>query len=157
MFDAFPAASRRLLRAILFTCLAFASSCLYPKGDGRVFVTSDPPGAEIWLDGGPTGKTTPASLDLGGPLAGDHLLEIRKKGYEPETRRLTAFKGLQVVRLDDGVTDFIVPPFPAWWTFGDLFFPLSYEWRYVPHDLFVRLFPDGTFRRSGETRPASGK
>lgn len=47
---------------------------------GRLQVVSEPSGAEIWLDGKDTGKTTPAKLSIpGGTL---HAIELRKENYK---------------------------------------------------------------------------
>ncbi|MCZ6779389.1 MAG: serine/threonine protein kinase [Acidobacteria bacterium] len=46
----------------------------------RLPLMSDPPGAEVWLDGETTGLRTPAGLDLG--ICGTHRVELKLKGYE---------------------------------------------------------------------------
>ena len=44
-------------------------------------VTSDPPGAQVVLDGRPSGRVTPAILD--GLAPGRHTLRLQKDGFEP--------------------------------------------------------------------------
>ena len=46
----------------------------------RLPLASDPPGAEVWLDGEATGLQTPASLDLG--ICGSYKVELKLKGHE---------------------------------------------------------------------------
>jgi hypothetical protein len=134
--------------------------CVYPAGDSRVFVTSDPPGADVMLDGEATGLTTPAILELGGACADDHRISVVKQGFEPEERRVTHYTRWRTSRWRDGAVEVGVWAFPMFWTFGDFFTPFEVRWAYVPHDLFVRLYPEGTFQRtdlSDERPPVSDK
>jgi eukaryotic-like serine/threonine-protein kinase len=50
---------------------------------GTLSVNSDPPGAEIWMDGKDTGKTTPAQFTL--DKAGTHSFAFKKGGYLDES------------------------------------------------------------------------
>ncbi|MBT9588429.1 PEGA domain-containing protein [bacterium] len=58
---------------------ALAGAFATPKKDrvGRLLVQSDPPQAEVWLDGTVQGRT-PLTLT---PKSGKHRLELRKKGF----------------------------------------------------------------------------
>ncbi|HJL02562.1 MAG TPA: PEGA domain-containing protein [Polyangiaceae bacterium LLY-WYZ-15_(1-7)] len=47
---------------------------------GQIFVSTDPQGATIVLDGEDTGEVTPATLEAG---AGDHVVSLTLEGYEP--------------------------------------------------------------------------
>jgi hypothetical protein len=139
-------------RSPLAACLVLLSSaCVYSNGDGRVFVSSDPPGAEIFLDGRATQQTTPAELELGGAFGGDHRILVTKTGFEPEERIVTHFSSFDTSKWNDGAVDPTVWSFPLFWTFGDFFFPLELRWVYVPHRLFVRLYPEGTFHKQPDT------
>jgi eukaryotic-like serine/threonine-protein kinase len=53
-------------------------------------VGSDPPGAEIFIDGNPTGRTTPARLEI---PAGTHTLVLRLNGFQPAKRTVSASEG----------------------------------------------------------------
>lgn len=132
-------------RSTLLLALVPLASCIYPTGDSRVFVTSDPAGADIFVDGLDSGKTTPGVLDLGGLLGGSHRLSIRKRGFETEERTVSHYTRVITSRMRDGVSQYTLPPFPLLFTFGDLFFPFEIRWTYVPHNLHVKLFPEGTF------------
>jgi hypothetical protein len=48
-----------------------------------VSVNSDPPGATLWMDGGDTGRATPAQVVVDKP--GTHMFVFRKQGYLDET------------------------------------------------------------------------
>ena len=111
-------------------------------------MTSDPPGAKVSVDGRSTGKTTPAELELGGMLGGNHTIRIEKAGFEPEERRVTHFARFNTSKWNDGATDWSNWSFPLFWTFGDMVFPFEYRWAYVPHRVHVKLFVDGTFDAS---------
>lgn len=126
------------------------SSCLWLEADDRVFVYSDPAGAEVWLNGENTGRTTPAELELDGLMGDDHVIEVRKRGFETERRVVRHYDDLRTSQWDEAHGDLVTPAFPLWWTAGDLFFPFEIQAFYVPHDLYVRLFPKGTFQRSDE-------
>jgi hypothetical protein len=48
-----------------------------------VSITSDPAGAEVWMDGKDTGKTTPVQFSV--DKAGNHSFNFRKQGYLDES------------------------------------------------------------------------
>jgi hypothetical protein len=125
-------------------CLA-APACVSATGDSRVFLTSDPPGAEVALDGQDTGLTTPTILDLGALVPSDHQVTISKEGYDRETRTVIHHKILYTSAWQDGVVGPEVPPFPLWFTFGDFFAPFGVHWQYEPHELHVKLYRKGEF------------
>ncbi len=153
----FHGLARRVRLVALLAGVACAQSCLWVEGDGRVFVTSNPQGAEVLLDGKPTGQTTPATLDLGGPFADNHVVTVRKPGFEPEDRIVSHYTKMDTSKWNDGAADYGVWSFPIFWTFGDFAFPFELRWTYVPHNLFVRLFREGTFQpKPGRTRAESG-
>jgi hypothetical protein len=136
--------------ALLLTILVIAPSCLWVEGDSRVFVTSDPAGADVLVDGLATGLTTPAKVDLDGLFGDDHQIRVQKVGYEAEERRVTHFRAWNTSKWNDGAPDWSTPNFPLFWTFGDLIFPFEVRYAYVPHRLHVKLFEQGTFQRAGE-------
>lgn len=124
--------------------LPFAlGACTWFSGDSTVLVTSTPPGAEVLIDGQASGRTTPAKLDLGGMLGGDHELTIRKTGFEPEVRVVTHYTKGYTSRWIDGAAEPGVWTFPLWWTLGDFFVPFGVRWVYVPHELHVQLYKEG--------------
>lgn len=62
-----------------------------PGRHAQLRVQSDPPGAELFLDGQPAGQTTPATVPVepGRP----HELRLEKSGFAPTTDALPAFAG----------------------------------------------------------------
>lgn len=57
---------------------------------GGITISSEPSGAEVWVDGTPAG-TTP--LELPNVTAGEHTVEVRKTGYEPIRENVTVTEG----------------------------------------------------------------
>jgi eukaryotic-like serine/threonine-protein kinase len=53
-------------------------------------VGSDPPGAEIFVDGNSTGRTTPARVEI---PAGTHTLVLKLNGFQPAKRIVSATEG----------------------------------------------------------------
>lgn len=133
-------------RILSFLLPALLASCVWFEGDSRIFVSSDPQGADIWVDGKLTEHTTPASLDLGGIFGDTHEIKVSKKGHEPEVRIVSHYTQLDTTKINEWVGDANTIPFPTWATFDDLLFPWKVTWVYVPHNLHVKLFPEGTFQ-----------
>ena len=124
---------------VLWLCL---SACTYVHGDSRVLVTSEPPGADILVDGEDTGFTTPTMLDLGAFFGDSHVVTVQMDGFEPETREVVHRRIWRGSRWIDG-TDLRVFAFPLHWTFGDFFTPLEVEFLYVPAELYIVLWKAG--------------
>ena len=126
----------------LLSCL-WLGACTWFSGDSHVLITSEPPGAKIWVDGKDTGKTTPSLIELGGLLDNDHAITLTKKGYLTGGRLISSFTEGYTVRLIDGVAEIGLPPFPLFWTVGDLLVPFGVRWDHVPHDIYVKLYKPG--------------
>jgi hypothetical protein len=68
-----------------------------PTGDGWVWARSVPKGAEISVDGNPTGQRTPARLDL---PAGLHVISFALAGYRAQAEvDIHAGRGMQLYRV----------------------------------------------------------
>ncbi len=115
-------------------------ACVNPSIHGTVGVFSEPSGAEIYLDGKPTGRFTPCDLDLS-VLQGKRTLEIRKKGYQPEKRTLYRLNSLEMSRPSTAAAEYSPVLFPLWWTAEDFLLPIQFESGIFPRKIFVRLFP----------------
>lgn len=130
-----------------------ASACTYFHGDSRVLVTSTPPGAYILVDGDDSGLTTPSMVELGGIVGGGHKITVRKRGFDDETRDVFHYTTASSAKWLDGAVEPPIPSLPLWWTMGDWIFPLAVRWRYVPHELHVRLYKVGEGPVTGEGAP----
>jgi hypothetical protein len=81
---------------------------------GTLRVETAPPGAEVRLDaddpGAPPVGTTPLSLESA-PL-GDHLVSVRREGFQPVSR-IVSIAGGQTVKLELALTPLVVTPPPV--------------------------------------------
>lgn len=113
------------VRCLLALALALASGCV----ERRLIVRTDPPGAEVWVDGRPRGSS-PAEMTFSS--YGTREVVARKQGHAPARVR---------VELD-----------PPWWQyppfdlFTDLLWPGTIEDVHEPEPLVLE--------RRGELEPA---
>lgn len=66
-----------------------------------VTVVSEPPNAEIWLDGRATNRYTPATITI---PPGRHTVELRREGYRTASRSVTVEAGAASDRLTFDLT-----------------------------------------------------
>jgi hypothetical protein len=78
-----------MIQKYLFIIILFAAGCQTNPPDpynenvkptGKVFLSSDIPGADILVNNTSTGKVTPDTITI---TAGTHLVSLRKSGYAP--------------------------------------------------------------------------
>ena len=126
------------MRQYLLVFFIFIFGCVYPTRKGEVSFFSDPSGAEIYIDGKPTGKFTPCKINLN-LLYGKRKIEFIKKGYQKETRVVHLKNSLGFSRISTGATldDPVLLPF--WWTWDDVLLPIKFETGLYPNKIFVRL------------------
>ncbi len=91
---------RIILLVLILWVIGLGSYLLYdrywPGHTGAVVVRSTPPGAEIWVDLAPTGRTTPA--DMRDILIGKHSITVRLEGRRPQPF-------VEVVKVEHGSSD----------------------------------------------------
>lgn len=140
-----------MARAILVLPLLLAS-CTFVSGNSNVMVTSDPAGAEILVNGVPTGHTTPRMLNL--EDSGETpRITLRKRGYEDESRTVYHYTVGYTSRWDDGAVDSTLINSPFWWTTGDFLTPFAVRFVFIPHDLMIRLYKEGEAPVTASDRP----
>ena len=143
----------RMLRVLAITVLLTSNACTYLSGDPTVLVSSEPAGAEIFVDGASTGQTTPSKIELGGLFGGNHDITVRMAGREPETREVRHHRNYETSSWNNGAdTELLGLTLPFWWTFGDFLLPFAVKWRYTPHEVHVRLYEEG----EGPVRTVTG-
>lgn len=127
-------APRRALIPTLSLALALASC-----RSSRVPVTlaSDPPGAEVWIDGRETGFATPCRISL--ERSRDHELELRLPGHRPATRLLVRDGERQAVYWREMSVGTKAWRFPLFLNIHDFFAPAPLHHPLVPGRIFVRL------------------
>ena len=77
---------------------------LQPAFGGITIETSPESGAEVTVDGTPTGKTTPCTL--GQLPSGEHLISLRREWYEPKKFRIIVEDG-----KSQNITQELIPTF----------------------------------------------
>lgn len=131
------------MRALALLPLLATGACTWWSSREPVLITSDPLGARIEVDGRDTGRTTPATLAIGGNFGRDHTVRLLLEGHRPEVRRLYQYtEGYTSKWIDGANDDPVLPPLPLFWTAGDLVFPFAVRGAIVPGDLHVRLHRD---------------
>ncbi len=83
--------------AILPLLLTTGCATLFNEGTKSVAMSSNPTGAEVWIDGARRG-TTPISLDLNNHTS--HTVVFRQEGHQEVTCQLTTSVGAGWVILD---------------------------------------------------------
>jgi hypothetical protein len=63
---------------------AAARADILARSRGRVRIETDPPGAEVWIDGHRATGVTPLDADV---RLGDHFVTVRRFRFEPHTER----------------------------------------------------------------------
>jgi hypothetical protein len=134
---------RRARSTLAALVLASLSACTFFRGDDRVLVTSTPPGAAILVDGNDVGQTTPSMVELGGIAGSDHAITVRKRGFMDETRQVLHYTTAYTSNWWQGALDPGLWRLPLWWTLGDIVMPFGVRWRYVPHEVHVKLYREG--------------
>ena len=130
------------MRCLALLPLVLCPACTWFSSQEHVLVSSEPLGARIVVDGRDTGRTTPASLPLGGLFGGDHRIELHKKGYRPAVRRVYQYTEGYTSKWNDGAYDAVMPPLPFFWTAGDLVTPFGVRAAIIPGELYVVLEKD---------------
>ena len=86
------------IATICFLCvLMFNCAAILSGGRGKVKATSNPDGAEVFVNGEKMGQT-PVTLRL--KTKGEYTIEIKKDGYKPQTFKITNKVGAGWIVLD---------------------------------------------------------
>jgi len=123
---------QRLLSSLFVLALATACSTTSP-----ITLSSDPPGAAIYVNGTHSGFTTPAVISLA--KKENHTLVIALAGYEREERTIVDDPDYETLLW----TEMSVLPktwrFPLWLNLEDFFVPVKKKYLLKPSRIFVRL------------------
>ena len=137
-----------LLLPLLLLGTLLNTACTYVRGDPSVLVTSTPAGGAILVDGADIGQTTPSLIELGGFAGSNHAITVRKRGFDDETRQVYHYTTGYTSAWIQGAMEPTLWTLPLWWTLGDWVMPFAVRWRYVPHELHVKLYKEGEGPRS---------
>jgi hypothetical protein len=91
---------RKTIAILMIVCLFLVlSGCaaVFTGGRGKIKTTSDPEGAEVWVNGEKMGQT-PITLRL--KTKGEYTIEVRKDGFKPQIFKVTNKVGAGWIVLD---------------------------------------------------------
>jgi hypothetical protein len=75
-----------------------ARNAVLARAHGELSVTTDPPGAEVWIDGKRAPGVTPLNVDV---RLGDHFVTVRRFRFEGRTERRSLIPGVALaITLD---------------------------------------------------------
>ncbi len=132
-------ARRWLSRCLLGLWLAcLGTSCINVTPAGTYF-DSNPPGAEVLIDGKRSGYVTPCLIGLSRGRSYD--IGLRLEGYEPRRLQIRPNGRVEWVTWDDGAMapDGIGGPFGL--GFSDLVLPRRTNDTHAPNRIYLRLEP----------------
>ena len=114
--------------------LALLAGCRAPRG---VHFYSDPPGAQVVLDGRDTGFVTPCILDLKNKP--EREVSFVLPGYAPARRSLKLDTRTTSVFWKDATVFYATWRFPLWLRTEDFWLPVKLQGGEFPKRVFVRL------------------
>lgn len=125
-------AMQRLFSSLAVLFLATACATTSP-----VSISSEPPGAAIYVDGKHSGFTTPAVISLAKKQ--NHTVVIALSGYEREERAIVDDPDYETLLWREMA---VLPKtwrFPLWLNLEDFFVPVKKKYLLKPSRIFVRL------------------
>lgn len=136
-----------LSRAASLAALLLTAACATAKRSPTDFeastsqpgvaLSSQPPGAEVWVDGAFSGFCTPCVLGLEKDEA--HLVELRLPGYETVERRLESNSQWRAIPWSEGDVNATHWRFPLLLTLGGFFWPARLDRDSWPSRVHVRM------------------
>ena len=117
--------------------LALLSACRSFRRERGVSFATDPPGAQVFLDGEDTGFVTPCLLKV--PNRSKLDVELVREGYAPARRRLVDATRRHVLYWKEMEVGYNTWRFPFWLNFEDFFIPLKVDDEPLPARIFVRM------------------
>lgn len=126
--------------------MLLAALCGCKITERPVSLQSDPPGANILVDGEETGFVTPALLRLDRKR---QTVRLELPGYVAEERELIPGKRRGTLYWREMSVSYRTWNFPLWLNRDDVFTPYKVDKSLMPNRLFVRM------RREADVRSAS--
>ena len=102
-----------------------------------ITLASDPPGAEVWINGTESGFATPCRISL--DRKRDHEVELRLPGHRPAKRRLVENGEREAIFWREMSVGQKAWNFPLFLNIHDFFAPAPVVHPLVPGRVFVRL------------------
>lgn len=124
--------------ALLLTLLATAG-CISAEPDPTLSISTDPPGAQVFINGKDTGFSTPCMLAV---VEEEMKIEIKLLDFQTEVRHVTRQPQLQTRYWSEMSTSSRTWRFPLWLNIHDLFtHPVREVMLLAPGRIFIRLDP----------------
>lgn len=132
-------ASNTILRRTKSALLVLAAVPLFTAciaARRPIVLDSSPPGAEVFIDGVSSGRSTPCRMQLPDEA---HKVEFKLGGYDTETRRWKIGERDLVIFYMDGFTNLTSWPLPIFLTGPDFFFPIKNRDGEMPNRIHVKM------------------
>ena len=126
-----------LARLALIGLLGLLGACRSFRRERGVSFATDPPGAQVFLDGVDTGFVTPCLLKV--PNRSRLDVELLREGYAPARRRLVDSTRRHVLYWKEMEVGYNTWRLPLWLNFEDFFIPLKVDDEPLPARIFVRM------------------
>ena len=121
----------------LLLALLPCAACISTDPDPTLSISTDPPGAQVLINGVDTGFATPCLLAVQDQVM---LIDIRLRGYEPEHRIVTRDPKLETRYWSEMNSSSRTWRFPLWLNIHDLFNqPVREVMLLAPGRIFIRL------------------
>jgi hypothetical protein len=102
-----------------------------------ITISSQPPGAEVWIDGDYSGFCTPCVLEV---ESGDpHRIELRLAGYETIERHVVPHRDLHAIPWREGDLNATHWRFPLFLTLGGFLWPIRLDSDPWPSRMHARM------------------
>jgi len=125
------------LKAPLIAALLSCVSCISTEADPTLSISTDPPGAQVLINGIDTGFATPCMLAVEEELM---RIDVHLKGYEPERRIVTRDPKLETRYWSEMNSSVRTWRFPLFLNIHDLLnHPVREIMLLAPGRIFIRL------------------
>jgi hypothetical protein len=136
----FPTPTTRLhhaARGLALILILVLVSCQSTSRFTGLSVSSDPPGAHVYINGQDTGFVTPCLLDTADADATELRLDL--EGYAPARRSLTRVGRTRIIFWNEMLASWNTWHFPLFLNYEDFFAPVKHSEVPWPARIFVRL------------------
>ena len=124
-------------KAPLIAALLACASCISTEADPTLSISTEPPGAQVLINGVDTGFATPCMLAVEDELM---RIDVHLKGYEPERRIVTRDPKLETRYWSEMNSSVRTWRFPLFLNIHDLFnHPVREIMLLAPGRIFIRL------------------
>ena len=121
----------------LLLALLPCAACISTEPDPTLSISTDPPGAQVTINGVDTGFATPCILAVSDKVM---VVDIHLRGYEAERRMVTRDPKLETRHWSEMNASGRTWRFPLWLNIHDLFnHPVREVMLLAPGRIFIRL------------------